>query len=102
MKQATAIKTFRRSDNRKIVHAGYVIEGDDFYIDELARGRLVREVRALTGAPENKAHPMTAVSDLSSASPAAPVLPQTTASESDSGEAPKRKRGRPRKDAESS
>lgn len=105
MKTAITARTFRRSDTGRIVHANQVIQGEADYIDELRRNRMVREVKALTGAPENKEHPTPAVIEPLSASPAAPASPQTTASVSDDGEtetAPKRKRGRPRKDEASS
>ena len=77
MKKAIVARTFRRSDNKKIVHPGYEIEAEDAYIDELRRQRLVRETAATPVAPENKVHPIPA-SAKSSASQAAPAAPQTT------------------------
>ena len=101
MKSAITVRTFRRSDNRKIVRMNERIEAEDAYIDELARNRMVREVRALTGAPENKSTPISAATEPSSASQAAQASPQTTASESADGEE-KPKRARRKKAEESS
>lgn len=99
MKQATATRTFRRSDNKKIVRAGQVIEADDQYIAELSRQRLVYKEKSLDGAPENKTRPIPVAIVRSSVSQAAPVLPETTSKELDDGEV-KEKRGKRKKDAE--
>lgn len=93
MKTGIATATFRRSDTRVRVRAGGTVVGEDSYIDDLKRGGLLREVAAIPWAPENKARPTETdgATERSSASPAVPVSPQTTASVSEPG-TPKKKR----------
>lgn len=101
MKSAICLRTFRRSDTRKIVRMNERIEGEDAYINELLRNRMVCEVQAIGGAPETKGDPAVAAFDPSSASQAARVSPKTTASLSEDGEA-KAKRAKRKRAAESS
>jgi hypothetical protein len=101
MKSAICLRTFRRSDNRKIVRMNERIEGEGSYIDELCRNRMVREVMAISGSPENKGTPTEAAGGLSSASQAAQASPRTTAISSGDGVG-KAKRDKRKKAAESS
>lgn len=89
MKEATAMRSFRRSDLGVPVRVGERISGQGGYIDELAKIGLVREVAAAPAAPERKADPTAAGGEdrRSSASPAARASRQTTANESDAGAA---------------
>lgn len=91
MKTAIAARGFLRSDLKLNVRRGERIEGAAGYIDDLARLGLVREVAAIDAAPEMICgHPMTAAGAQSSASPAAPVSPQTTRKRSGGGGRKKR------------
>lgn len=93
MKTGVATATFRRSDTRVRVRAGGTVMGEDNYIDDLKRTGLLREVKAIPWAPENKARPTETdgATEPSSASPAVRVSRQTTVSVSESG-TPKKKR----------
>jgi hypothetical protein len=92
MKEATAMRSFRRSDLGVPVRVGERILGREGYIDELAKIGLVREVAAAPAAPERKEAPISADGEArrSSASPAAQASLQTTANESGSGGARRR------------
>lgn len=85
MKAAVARRTFRRSDNKQIVHCGKPFEGEDAYIDELVRNRLAHYAAAELAAPETKADPSPAASTKSSASQAAPASAKTTSKGSAAG-----------------
>lgn len=85
MKAAVARRTFRRSDNKQIVHCGKPFEGEDAYIDELVRNRLAHYAAAEMEAPETKADPSPAASTKSSASQAAPASAKTTSNKSAAG-----------------
>lgn len=85
MKAAVARRTFRRSDNKQIIHCGKPFEGEDAYIDELVRNRLAHYAAAELAPPETKADPSPAASTKSSASQAAPASAKTTSKESASG-----------------
>lgn len=84
MRQAVALKTFRRSDTGARVHRGQRITGEPGYIADLARVGLVVETGAAAPA-ETRQRPPMADGGSSSASPAARVSRQTTASKSGAG-----------------
>lgn len=86
MLEATAVRSFRRSDTKTWVKRGQVITGDDQYVRQLERLQSVREVKAIESAPENKANPFPAAGEKSSASPVARRSRRKTAPQSDAGE----------------
>jgi hypothetical protein len=95
MKTAIAVRAFRRSDTKEFVKVGQRITGESTYLDSLARQRLVREVAAVYQAPEIAARPMLTVGTQSSASPAVPVLLQTTVNASENGGRKRRRKAAP-------
>lgn len=84
MRQAVALKTFRRSDTGARVQRGQRIEGDPGYIADLARGGLVVETGAVAPA-ETRQRPPKADGESSSASPAVRVSRQAIANKSGAG-----------------